>query len=82
MNSMHYSVKYKLNNDKSKTEESNIYSRNLESEKMILKLPEITQNKEEALEHTHENQVEASNKIRDNSHYLRMLQNHQMEEKI
>ncbi len=55
MNSMHYSVKYKLNNDKSKTEESNIYSRNLESEKMILKLPEITQNKEEALEHTHEN---------------------------
>lgn len=42
MNSIHYSVKYRLNKEKSKLEDmEKIYARNLEKEKSILKVPEI-----------------------------------------
>jgi hypothetical protein len=59
-----------------------IYARNLEKEKSILKVPEIKFDRDNAHEDTQENEKENSHKTKDNSHYLKMLQDHQMEEKI
>lgn len=84
MNSMHYSVKYRLNREKTKNEDTSnkVFCRNLENEKSILKVPETDPGSELLAQDTHDNETETVGKTRDNNHYLKMLQNHQLEEKI
>lgn len=42
-------------------------------------MPEIENSRELLLHDTHENETETVSKVKDNNHYLKMLQNHQME---
>ena len=49
---------------------------------MILKVPEIGFNRKQTLAKKEDNLREQSNKFKDNSHFLKLMQNHQMEEKI
>ena len=46
---------------------------------MILKVPEIGANRKQTLAKKDEDLPEHSNKFKDNSHFLKLMQNHQME---
>jgi hypothetical protein len=83
MNSMSYSVRYHPSHDRSKDEDLNrVYARNLESEKLILKVPDFNFFREKAGGSKEGAEHDQLSKVKDNTHFLRLMQNHQMEEKI
>ena len=84
MNSIHFQVRMKMPREEKSKENvrANLYSRNLDNSKAILKLPELYT--EEAKEDKQvENEEEAPSRgSKGGTHYLKMLQNHQMGEKV
>jgi hypothetical protein len=84
MNSLHFRVRYKASQEHKTRSDSRaqIYTRNLENQKMILKVPEIVTSSTSANNRKEESARELTQQTKGNNEYLKMLQNRQIEEKI
>ena len=79
MSSMSYQVRYRMPaNERTKAEQNRIFSRSLENSKSILKVPEINCERKKQTGKKETQLQEAGSKGKDN-HFLRLMQNHQME---
>lgn len=76
MSSLHFHVRYRGHPEKKENHQS-IYIRNLDNQKILLKLPESAKAPPRE-HHTRDDEEHSSHKSKDNSKYLKLLQNYQM----